>query len=76
MTAPMANPARSSGRLVSEYPNTNASATASATVPQSEKPSAVPIAMPRISPMAQPVRQWRVAESDTPHSARPDDGIS
>src|SRR4051794_4857994 len=37
-----------------------------------ESPSAVPMLRPRTSPMAQPVRQWSVAEIETPLSARPE----
>src|SRR5204863_8488505 len=63
MTTPSARPARSSGRLVSPYPNTKASAIDSATVPALWNPAAVPIAMPATSPIAQPVRQCSVAET-------------
>jgi hypothetical protein len=76
ITAASASPARSSGRLVSEYPKRKASATASATVPQSENPSAVPITIPAISPIAHPVRQCSVALSATTSSSRPAVGIA
>ena len=56
------SPPRSSGSIVSEYPNTNASETDSTTLPVLLQPHHVDRTMPRISPIAQPVRQWTVSE--------------
>ena len=55
-------PLASSGRIVSAYPKTKASAIASSTEGRSSHPSAVAMTRPSTSPMAQPVRQWIVAD--------------
>ena len=64
----------SSGRIVSPYPNVNASTIESTIEAALPSPIAVAITIPSTSPIAQPVRQCRVAARARRQTSRPPDG--